>query len=165
LITLSLCAGAQAQDHGVAEDHPIFRLGVFDGSSNEFAPGAPPTPVVADAARADFAAQWYGSQPANRGDARAVTAPRAIRFSIGGAPAAAYRLHMALLMESRSLPALRICVNEHCGLFYPDSPLDARMGDSDDTFQSVHAPADISIVFPGSYLHSGADQMTFQVIE
>jgi alpha-mannosidase len=165
LITFSLCSGAQTPDHGVPDNHPVFRQGVFDGASNEFAEGTPKAPVVADAADPDFAAQWYASQSADRGNTTAATAPRAIRFSISGAPAAAYRLHVALLMESRSLPALRICVNEHCGLFYPDSPLDARMGDSDDTFQSVHAPADISFVFPGRYLHSGADQITFQVIE
>lgn len=160
LITLSVCVYAESP-HTAA----VFRLGVFDGASNEFAEGMPAVPVVADAAGPDFATQWYASQAADRGDTAAATAPRAIRFSISGAPAAAYRLHVALLMESRSLPALRICMNEHCGLFYADSPLDARMGDSDDTFQSVHAPADISFVFPGRYLRSGVDRMTFQVVE
>jgi alpha-mannosidase len=165
LITVSICAGAQAPDHRVPDNRPVFRLGVFDGASNEFAQGEPSAQVVADAASPNFAEQWHESQPADGGKTTAASAPRTIRFSINGAPTAAYRLHVALLMESRGLPALRVCINDHCGLFYPDSPLDARMGDSDDTFQSVHAPADISFAFPGSYLRSGVDQMTFQVVE
>ncbi len=165
LIMLSLCAGADAQDHGVPDNHLIFRLGAFDGASNEFAQGAVSAPIVANTANPDLASQWYASQPANDGNTRAASAPRTIRFSISGVVATAYRLDVALLMESRSLPALRICINEHCGFFYPDSPLDAKMGDSDDTFQSVHAPVDISFVFPGNYLRRGADSMTFQVIQ
>lgn len=145
----------------------VFRLGEFDGASNEFSQGAPTGPVVADASTASFVAQWYASQPAVASSAEKLTAgaPRTIRFPIAGAPAAAYRLHVALLMESRSLPALRVCANSRCGMFYLDAPLDAHIGDSDDTFQSVHAPADLSFVFPGSYLERGENDLTFQVID
>ena len=149
----------------------VFRLGVFDGASNEFAQGAPREPVKVDASAANAAAKWYGSQPAaenvpSSGGSEAIAAaPRAIRFTIPDAPAAAYRLHVSLLIESHSVPALRVCIDGKCGMFYLESPLDAHMGDSDDTFQSVHAPADVAFNFPGSYLHSGSNQITFQVIE
>ena len=92
-------------------------------------------------------------------------APRAILFKIPSTPAAAYRLHVSLLIESRSVPALRVCINGKCGMFYLQSPLDAHLGDSDDTFQSVHAPADVAFSFPGSYLHPGVNTMTFQVVQ
>ena len=92
-------------------------------------------------------------------------APRAIMFKIPSAPAAAYRLHVSLLLESRSVPALRVCINGKCGMFYLESSLDAHMGDSDDTFQSVYAPADVAFDFPGRYLQSGANTLTFQVIQ
>ncbi len=147
----------------------VFRLGVFDGASNEFAQGAPAGPVVADAASTDFANQWYASQPvvapSTVGNENVASGPRAIRFAISGEPPAAYRLHMALLMESRSLPALRVCVNSRCGVFHLDSSLDAKMGNSDDTFQSVYAPINLSFVFPGSYLRSGENRLSFQPIE
>jgi hypothetical protein len=146
-------------------------LGVFDGASNEFAQGNPAQPVEVDADGANPAAGWYGTQPAtlivapSEGLEAMASAPRAIRFAIPDSPAEAYRLHVALLIESRSVPALRICIDGRCGMFYLDSPLDAHMGDSDDTFQSVHAPADVTFDFPGSYLRSGANRITFQVIE
>ena len=50
-------------------------------------------------------------------------------------------------------------------MFYLDSPLDAHVSDSDDTFQSVHAPIDLSVVFPESYLRNGENELTFQAIE
>lgn len=149
----------------------VFELGVFDGSSNEFALGTPERLVEVDAQSADATAQWYGSQPAAEasisatGSEQISAAPRTIWFAIAGAPAAAYRLHIALLLESRSVPALRICINGKCGMFYLESPLDAHMGDSDDTFESVHAPADVGFVFPGNYLRTGENTVSFQVIE
>ncbi len=167
LIVLSAYAVAQSAG-GTAK---IFQLGVFDGSSNEFATGTPDAPVDVDANSAEAAATWYGSQPAtvigtpDQGNEAKAAAPRGIRFSIEGKPTSAYRLHLALLIESRSVPALRICINERCGMFYLESPLDAHMGDSDDTFQSVHAPADVAFTFPENYLHASENRITFQVIQ
>lgn len=149
----------------------VFALGVFDGSSNEFAQETPEQLVAVDAQGAGAAAQWYGTQPAAEMNASApgsgsiATAPRTIRFAIAGAPAAAYRLHAALLLESRSVPALRICINGKCGMFYLESSLDAHMGDSDDTFESVHAPVDVGFVFPGNFLRSSENAISMQVIE
>lgn len=168
IIALSSFATAQsAQSRGTK----VFQLGVFDGSSNEFAEGVPASPVIADFDTANPNHQWHGSQPAVQPSAQSgsrielASAPRTIRFTISEKPAAAYRLRVSVLMESRSVPALRTCVNGKCGMFHLDSPLDAHMGDSDDTFQSVCAPADVSFVFPGSYLHGGSNEISFQVIE
>lgn len=149
----------------------VFRLGVFDGASNEFATGVPTSSVIAEIGSSNSERQWYGTQPAvdlsaQPGSRTDITAaPRAIRFPIPGRPAAAYRLRVSLLIESRSVPGLRTCINGQCGVLYLDSPLDAHMGDSDDTFQSVHAPAEISFAFPGSWLRSGSNEVTFQVIQ
>ena len=149
----------------------VFRLGVFDGASTEFAQGLPDKAVQVNAGSAHAAADWYEVQPAAmmgaslRGRASMAAAPRAILFKIPSTPAAAYRLHVSLLIESRSVPALRVCINGKCGMFYLQSPLDAHLGDSDDTFQSVHAPADVAFSFPGSYLHPGVNTMTFQVVQ
>ena len=167
--TLALIAGGLISGGAFAQSPTVFQLGIFDGASNEFAPGTPSGPVVADAGSKNFTGQWYATQPAalmgsERGAAPATT-QRAIRFSIADAPAAAYRLHVSLLIESRSVPAMRICIDGKCGLFYPDSPLDGHLGDSDDTFESVHAPADIAFVFPGRYLQRGTNTVTFQVLE
>jgi alpha-mannosidase len=167
IFALGLSAAAQSAQNSTA----VFQLGFFDGASNEFAEGAPKSAVVADARGANFSHQWYGGQPAVQASAlpgsrtELAGAPRAIRFAIPDTPAAAYRLRVSLLIDSRSVPGLSTCINDRCGMFYLDSPLDAHMGDSDDTFQSVHAPAEISFVFPGSYLRSGGNEITFQVIQ
>ena len=169
LLILPLSALGNAQS--ASGRTTVFRLGVFDGSSNEFAHGAPTSPVVANANSPDFAKQWYGVQaavePSNSPGAHVAVAaePRTISFSLLHAPAPEYRLHSSFLIESRSLPIVRICMDVKCGNFYLDSPLDARMGDSDDTFQSVFAPAEISFVFPGTYFHKGLNHITFQMIE
>ncbi len=147
----------------------VFRLGVFDGASNEFAGGVPTAPVVADAGSPNFAREWYGVQQALGNETKAsadiAAAPRTIRFSLSSSLASAYRLHAAFLIESRSLPIVHICINGKCGNFYLDSPLDAHMGDSDDTFQSTLAPADLTIPVPGSYLRKGQNSITFQMIK
>ncbi len=162
---VALCACVYAQTKPAPAT--VFRLGVFDGASNEFAPGAPHEPVEAEADGADAAKEWYAHQPAAIVGAPEQTdaAPRAVQFSISGAPSAAYRLHVALLIENRSVPSLRICVNGRCGVFYLESPLDARMGDADDTFESTLAPAAVNFVFPGSYLRRGSNRITFQVLQ
>ena len=169
LLALSLSVLANAQSASVKTI--VFRLGVFDGSSDEFAHGAPTAPVVANANGRDFAKQWYGVQEAvepssaPRTHVAAAAEPRTISFSILHAPSPAYRLQSSFLIENRSLPIVRICIDANCGNFYLDSPLEAHMGDSDDTFQSVLAPAEITFVFPGTYLHTGANHITFQMIE
>jgi len=179
LRTLSLCAllalapivFRASRMLAATDGTKVFELGVFDGSSNEFAQGSPERAVEVDASSANAAAQWYGSQTAAvmdtfpPGSEPISAALRTIRFAIAGAPAAAYRLHVSLLLESRSVPALRICINGKCGMFYLESPLDAHMGDSDDTFESVHAPADVSFVFPGDYLRTGGNKVSFQVLQ
>lgn len=169
LFILSLNVAVHAQLE--AARTTVFRLGVFDGSSGEFAHGAPTAPVAADAVSPDFASEWYGVQPAVKPSnvpethVALAAAPRTITFSVIGPPPPAYRLHSSFLIESRSVPIVRVCIDAKCGNFYLDSSLDARMGDSDDTFQSVLAPADLAFIFPGTYLHKGANHITFQMIE
>ena len=178
LRTLSLCAWLAlapiiiSREQGVfaaTDGAKVLELGVFDGSSNEFAQGTPERLVEVDAQRRrrNRTVVWEFSQPRRRGISgnwkanRISAAPRTIWFAIAGAPAAAYRLHIALLLESRSVPALRICINGKCGVFYLESPLDAHMGDSDDTFESVHAPADLSFVFPQGELPAHGRKHSF----
>jgi alpha-mannosidase len=171
LIAFAPIAFRASRIFAVTNGAKVFALGAFDGASNEFAQGAPERPLDVDANGADATAEWYGSQPAAStgasasGSGQISAAPRTIRFAIAGSPAAAYRLHVALLLESRSVPALRICINGKCGMFYLESPLDVHMGDSDDTFESVHAPADVSFVFPGNYLSTGDNKVSFQVLQ
>jgi len=93
----------------------IFKLGDFDGSSNEFAPGNPKQAVNFTIGKSDPAKDWFAMQPvvlntaSGQGRINAASTPRAIHFSLETSPAPAYRLHIALLVENASVPTLTAC--------------------------------------------------------
>lgn len=131
----------------------IFRIGIFDGSSREFATGMPNEPVVYRVGQNTSTKNWYAKQPVLEGVATAAqdnTAPRSIVFSLGNNLNAAYRLHVALLIENPCVPVLRISINgagDHVG---PSDP--------------IYSHADVEFQFQGSYLHPGENTITLQPI-
>ena len=149
----------------------IFRIGEFDHSSAEFAPGAPTRNVDFIVPQSDPAKDWFGAQAAvlsatSKSQQTAVpSAPRAITFSLQGSPASHYELHIALLVESASVPALKIHINDKEGIFYLQPRLDYTSGDQRDSFDPAYSSADVDFVFPGSYLRPGANTITLEVIE
>lgn len=95
----------------------VFRIGTFDRSSFEFASGNPEQAVNFVVGQSDPAKDWYATQPAALAPASAAiktdvaTAPRAIHFTLERTPSATYRLRISLVIESASVPALRIGIN------------------------------------------------------
>ena len=148
----------------------VFRVGVFDGSSAEFAQGKPNREVRYIARQSIVGRDWYAFQPAilskqvtnpDQGTAR----PRTIEFQLQNAPSPAYRLRVALLFERPSTPALRLTLNEKAGMFYPEPKLDSRLGDVIGAHDVVYSSAEISFVFPGFFLHRGLNIIAFQAVE
>jgi alpha-mannosidase len=150
---------------------PVFKIGTFDRSSAEFAGGPPKQPVNFTVGKSIPNKDWYASQPAEMVDAGGVRAtsvaagPRTITFALANAPAVAYQLHISLLIEGASVPALRISINDKHGRFYLHPKLDSSMGDMIDSFDPAYAHADVVFTFPGNYLHSGTNTITLQAIE
>lgn len=113
----------------------VFRIGTFDRSSFGFAEGTPAKPVQYIVGQSQPGKDWYATQPVDiEAETKAAvhsekTAPRTISFSLTGSPARAYRLHIALLIESASVPVLRIGINQKHGTFYLDPKLDYSNGD------------------------------------
>ena len=149
----------------------VFRIGTFDRSSAEFAGGVPKQPIDFIAGKSDPAKDWYASQPSELVSAagahptKDAAAPRTITFSLDRAPAAAYQLHVALLIEGPSVPALRVHINGKSGTFYLQPKLDSKMGDMIDSFDPSYSHADVVFAFPGSYLKQGANTITLQAIK
>ncbi len=149
----------------------IFRIGEFDHSSAEFAPGAPTRNVDFIVSQSDPAEDWFGVQPAvlsstsQSQQAAIASAPRAITFSLQGPPASNYELHIALLVESASVPTLKVAINDKAGMFYLHPRLDYSNGDQWDSFAPAYSSADVDFVFPGSYLRAGVNTITLEVIE
>ncbi len=76
----------------------------------------------------------------------------------------AYRLHLAFVLGDRAVPAIAVTINGRRGVFYLSSKLNSVIGSMDDQFESAYVPADVSIQFPGSYLHSGANSIALEVL-
>lgn len=142
----------------------VWRIGAFDRSSAEFADGSPQKPVNFAADR-DPAKNWYGYAAASfAGHADAGAAPQTVRFSLKEKPSATYRLHVSLLIEHSSVPALRIAINGRSGIFYLHPELDYSMGDTMAAFFPTYAHAAVEFDFPGNFLHPGTNSIAFQAV-
>jgi hypothetical protein len=148
----------------------VFQVGVFDGSSAEFAQGQPNGEVRYVAGQGVAARDWYAFQPAvlskqEMEPARGAARPRTIEFQLQDILSPAYRLKVALLFEDASIPALRVTVNGREGMFYPEPHLDSRLGDVVGAHDTVYSNANISIGLPGNLLHQGLNFIMFQAVE
>lgn len=151
-----------------ASSGTVFQLGKFDRSSYEFADSDPKQPVKFVVGKSDPAKDWYQMQPVAVLSGAKVSEdadPRAIQFSLSGAPAAAYKLHVAVLIVSQAVPALRVTVNGKVGTFYLHPRLDYSNGDQWDSFDPAYSFAEVEVAFPGSYLRRGDNTITLQAVE
>ncbi|HXS12121.1 MAG TPA: polysaccharide lyase family protein [Acidobacteriaceae bacterium] len=170
-IALAACVVGSSLPLRAQTDAPgskVFQIGVFDRSPLGFRGGQPKEPVTFVVGASDPAKDWYGTQPASSvaegKSAEAAAAPRTIQFAIQGEPATKYRLHLALVLGDRAVPAIAVTINGRRGVFYLSSKLNSVLGGMDDQFESAYVPADVSIQFPGSYLHKGTNSIALEVL-
>lgn len=109
---------------------------------------------------------WYSFAPvAWAGRPRdPASAPRAIDFSIAARPGSAYRLKASLLIEHSSVPALGVRTNGRLGTFYLHPRLDYNMGDMVAAFYPAYGRAEVEVDFPGSWLKTGTNSISFQAV-
>jgi hypothetical protein len=145
-------------------DKTVWRVGVFDGSSSEFAGGEPHGAVHFLAGQDQPRTAWYAFAPVAWAGKPTdpPSAPRAIDFSIPGRPERAYRLKASLLIEHSSVPALRVGINGRLGTFYLHPRLDYKMGDMVAAFYPAYARAEVEVDFPGSWLKRGKNSISMQ---
>lgn len=154
-----------------SQDAVVFRIGTFDRSSMEFAQESPMQPVNFMVGQSSPAKNWYASQPVQflptpgAHDTSKDAAPRTITFSLQNPPAATYTLHVAVLIETSSVPALRVDINGKHGMFYLHPTLDENVGDWTSSWFSIYSHADVVFTFPGTYLHAGLNTISLQAIE
>ena len=151
----------------VAQDPAtIWRIGSFDRSSAEFADGSPDRPVVFVIHQSVPAKDWYAYAPAYFSSRKPelASAPRTIQFSLDSKPASAYRLRVSLVIEHSSVPALRVAINGHAGVFYLHPTLDYSMGDTTAAYFPAYSHAAVDVDFPAGYLQPGTNTITLQAI-
>ncbi|HUV96829.1 MAG TPA: polysaccharide lyase family protein, partial [Acidobacteriaceae bacterium] len=121
----------------------VFTIGEFNRSSVDLAGGTPQQPVKFIVGTSTASKDWYATQrvqqpstptePAGSQPGAPTLSPQAspwtIQFSLANAPAPSYRFHVALLIESSSVPALRVVINGKTGTFYLQPKLDTENGD------------------------------------
>ena len=165
LLALGLPLQAQIEGGPPAK---YFRLEHLTALRWGFGADEPKEPVTFVVGKSDPARDWYGTQPAASAaegkSAEAAAAPRTIQFPIEGEPATAYRLHLAFVLGDRAVPAIAVTINGRRGVFYLSSKLNSVIGSMDDQFESAYVPADVSIQFPGNYLHSGTNSIALEVL-
>ena len=168
----SLCIssyGAQSPSQGCS-GNCVFQIGVFDGSSLEFAQRSPKEEARYVVGQSVAAKDWQAVQPAILSQQVAkpdqgTAGPRTIEFQINNDLAPFYQLKVSLLFELQSIPALRVTINGKSGIFYPEPKLDDRMGNTSAAYDPIYSSADIAFAFPGSFLHSGSNTIAFQAVE
>jgi len=172
-ILLLACLGEEQTPRAVAQEPQtavVFRIGAFDRSSIEFASGDPKTPVKFVVGQSRPSKDWYQTQPAvlssalgaNVSDIAAT--PRTITFSIPS-ETASYKLHLSFLIESASVPALRVDVNGMHGLFYLHPELDYSNGDQGDSFYPAYSHADLEFWISAGILRQGENSIALQAVE
>lgn len=168
VLAARLLSGESGSDNS---RNTVFQIGTFDRSSREFSTGTPKHGVEFVVSQSTPAKDWFGEQPAVLASREKVqqtsisNAPRAISFTLHGSPAVKYELHVALLVESASVPALRVVINGKRGMFYLHPRLDYSNGDQWDSFDPAYSSADVRFGFSGKYFHSGTNTIAFEVVE
>ena len=172
-IVLLACLGEEQTLRAAAQEPNaalVFRIGAFDRSSIEFASGNPKAPVKFLVGQSDPSKDWYQTQPAVLSSALGANAvdmaaaPRTIVFSIPS-ETASYKLHLSFLIESASVPALRVDVNGKHGLFYLHPELEYSNGDQGDSFYPAYSHADLEFWIPAGLLRQGENSIALQAVE
>ncbi len=171
LLFISVAARSGAVIAAEEQGRVVFRIGSFDRSSIEFAQDDPKQPVHFVVGTSDTAKDWYATQPAALADnagsegAAVATTAREIVFTLDRAPAPVYQLHVSLLIETASVPALQIEINGKHGRFYLHPKLDYSNGDQGDSFYPAFSQADVAFSIPGSALRQGRNTIRLLVVE
>jgi len=153
-----------------AQDHPVWKIGIFDYSSGEFRseginysdPKSDPVFVVGQSSDKD----WYRFQP---GPANGMTGgrlhPFTIKFSLAAAPRGVYHLRIAMLYETPRLSFLQLDVNGHSGYFYFHPHLDFHAGDWEGTFVPQTSVDEKTIAIPAVWLRQGENKFVLTAID
>src|ERR1044071_4708496 len=118
ILTLTCAVGTAAQGR------PLWQVGEFDGSSDEFGTQAA-GPFDAASGKVK---EWGATQQAVVEAKADAAAARRIRFELADEPNGIYRLRLGLVMTSPRLPVVQVEVNGHGGWFYQRPASDFKEG-------------------------------------
>ncbi|HKD02048.1 MAG TPA: polysaccharide lyase family protein [Terriglobales bacterium] len=167
LVWLCLALAAAA----CAEEKPVWQIGLFDHSSNEFRsqrinykdPKDDPVYRVGQSRDSD---DWQRFQagPAN-GMAGGREHPFTILFHLPDAPSGVYHLKIAMLYQTPRLSYLKLDVNGHSGAFYFHPRLDYHAGDWEGTFVPQTSADEKTIAIPATFFERGENKLVLTALD
>ncbi len=155
-----------------AASNKVWHIGNFDESSVEFSQGPlfsvhyPEAPVVYIVGKSDPEKDWPAFQPGTaNGAAGYHPYPFTIQFELPNIPKGLYTLKVALLVETARVPALRVGINGHEGLFYQHPSLNYAGGDLLNLRLATYAADTIAFDFPARFLHQGTNSVVLTAVD
>ncbi|MGH9942353.1 MAG: polysaccharide lyase family protein [Pyrinomonadaceae bacterium] len=153
LLLLALFVSASAQER------PVFKIGSFDNSAEEFAP-ASGAPVVYTVATGQ-PQHWVGAQqavvPGKSG------AARKIQFELQSAPQGIYRLRLGLILKTARPPVVEVDVNGYRGWFH--QPVETyKEGNSEGAILPQYAIGTMTIDVPPEFLRAGRNEIALTAV-
>ena len=162
LLCLVSTPGAKAAPSAAAEDtasNVLWSIGVADGSSIEFAPGARGQlsfTVGQSVPSRDFA----GNQDSSVGfDGKVAEKPYTIVFDLSEAPQGKYELDVDLIYRSGGPREIKIKVNDKNGIF-PVRPAPKKSADGGEGNEMLLAQQHLVVPIDGSWLKDKGNQIT-----
>jgi alpha-mannosidase len=150
----ALCARAQ--------ERAVWRIGEFDGSSDEFGVGLPAGRAFD--ARADRPKDWGATQQAVLAGKDDASAARRIRFDLPEAPRGTYRLRLGLILNSARVPVVEVGVNGHAGRFYQRPERDFAEGNLEANIFPQYAVGSLAVEVPADFLRQGANEISLTAL-
>jgi hypothetical protein len=155
-----------------AASNVVWQIGKFDESSAEFSQGPlfsvhyPEAPVVYIVGKSDPEKDWPAFQPGTaNGSAGYHPYPFTIQFELPNIPMGLYTLKVALLVETARVPAMRVGINGHEGLFYQHPKLNYAGGDLLNLRLATYAADTITFDFPARFLQQGTNRVVLTAVD
>ncbi|HEX8335823.1 MAG TPA: polysaccharide lyase family protein, partial [Pyrinomonadaceae bacterium] len=154
VLTLALAACAAAQER------PLWQIGEFNGSSDEFGTQAP----AAFEPASSGVKSWGATQQAVAHAAAAPPAGRAIRFALGAEPRGVYRLKLGLLITTPRLPVVQVEVNGRRGWFHQRPERDFEEGNLEAYTFPQYAIGSLVAEIPAEFLRRGPNEISLTAL-
>ena len=139
----------------LAQDRTVWQIGTFNDSPVEFLDHAE-GPVTFDIGKSDAKKDWPGHQESGR--------PFKISFSLPSIDGD-YSLKIVALIEKPRVPALKVEVNGHSGMFYLHPQLSYSRSDFTYAFDPHESEGSLDARIPSSFLKAGANLITITGVD
>lgn len=151
LLALVFGSGIIAQ----AQIRSVWQIGKFDQSPLEFSSPEQPT-VSFTVGKSNWEKDWPARQ--------SVGHSYRILFTLDSAPAP-YLLRIATLLEQPRVPALKINVNGHSGIFYLHPSLTYYPGDSSFAYHPNYSKSTVEASIPAAFLNNRENAITITCVD